>query len=132
MLGSMQNFSFVRRISRLTTMIDTCINGVAVGQDALGNRYYHERSTPKGQRQRRWVIYSGEPEASKVPADWHLWLHHTAESPIPAESPLHKSWEKPHLANQTGTQSAYFPPGHALAGGTRSKATGDYQAWKPE
>jgi NADH:ubiquinone oxidoreductase subunit len=32
----------------------------------------------------------------------------------------------------TGTELAYRPPGHALAGNHRDKATGDYEAWTPE
>jgi len=31
----------------------------------------------------------------------------------------------------TGTVSGYRPPGHALMGGKRRKATGDYEAWTP-
>ncbi len=29
--------------------------------------------------QRRWVIYSGDAEASKVPPGWNGWLHHTVD-----------------------------------------------------
>ena len=32
----------------------------------------------------------------------------------------------------TGTENAYLPPGHTLEGGKRAKATGDYEAWRPE
>jgi NADH:ubiquinone oxidoreductase subunit len=128
----MQEFSLIRRISRLSTILDTYLRGVKVGYDETGNQYYHERKKRKGVRQRRWVIYAGEPEASKVPPEWHLWLHHTTDAPIAENSPLHKSWQKPHQANQTGTNAAYFPPGHVLAGGERAKATGDYQAWQPK
>jgi NADH:ubiquinone oxidoreductase subunit len=34
--------------------------------------------------------------------------------------------------NMTGTPEAYRPQGSILATGHRPKATGDYQAWKPE
>ena len=34
--------------------------------------------------------------------------------------------------NLTGTGLAYRPPGHLKSGGRREKATGDYEAWKPE
>jgi NADH:ubiquinone oxidoreductase subunit len=121
------SFSFVRRISRIGTVLLTLFKGVDVGADAFGNRYYHERKTPAGQRQRRWVIYKGEPEASKVPAEWHIWLHHTADAPIPDSA--RRAWQKPHIENMTGTSQAWLPP--ALEGKKRPKATGDYQAWKP-
>jgi NADH:ubiquinone oxidoreductase subunit len=128
----MDNFSFVRRLSQFGTLMQTCFTGVKIGQDDFGNRYYHSRTTPKGVREKRWVVYAGEPEASKVPAEWHIWLHHTADAPIADNSPLRKSWQKPHQQNLTGTPEAYLPPGHTLEGGKRAKATGDYQAWQPE
>lgn len=128
----MENFSLIRRISRLTTWLQTCFSGVEVGRDAFGNRYYREKNPTKGFREKRWVMYVGEPEASKVPAEWHIWLHHTADAPLSESSAFHKPWQKPHQENLTGTAGAYFPPGHTLAGGERPKATGDYDAWKPE
>lgn len=128
----MENFSFIRRLSQLGTLMQTCFSGVQAGRDEFGNRYYRGRRTPKGVREKRWVIYAGEPEASKVPPEWHIWLHHTSTSPLPANSPFRKSWQKPHQQNLTGTPEAYLPPGHALEGGKRPKATGDYEAWTPK
>ena len=53
-----------------------------VGRDEQGNRYFEEKepSMPGGGK-RRWVVYHGVAEASRVPADWHGWLHHTFEEP---------------------------------------------------
>ncbi len=126
----MENFSLIRRVSQLGTMLQTLFCGKAVGRDEFGNRYYRDRSTQKGVRERRWVVYAGEPEASKVPPEWHIWLHHTTDAPLSEES--RRPWQKPHLQNLTGTPDAYLPPGHVLEGGKRDKATGDYEAWKPE
>ncbi len=128
----MESFSFIRRLSQLGTILYTRYCGVLVGTDSFGNRYFHERTTPKGVRQRRWVMYVGEPEASKVPPDWHGWLHHTDDAPISADSAFRQPWQKPHEPNLTGTNQAYFPRGHVLTGGKRPHATGDYQAWTPE
>jgi NADH:ubiquinone oxidoreductase subunit len=77
------------------------------------------------------VIYKGSVEASKVPADWHGWLHYTEASPPPEEGFAKQSWQKPHLPNLTGTVHAYRPQGHALKGGKRAAATGDYEPWTP-
>jgi NADH:ubiquinone oxidoreductase subunit len=123
------SFSLIRRLSQLGTRLQTMFSGVEVGQDQFGNRYYRDRKTPQGIRERRWVMYVGEPEASKVPPEWHIWLHHTADAPIATASPLRKAWQKPYEQNQSGTEAAYFPPGHE--GGKRAKATGDYESWKP-
>ena len=51
---------------------------VFVGKDDVGNKYYEERKVSLEGRKRRYVIYNGYAEPTKVPADWHGWLHHTA------------------------------------------------------
>ena len=80
--------------------------------------------------ERRWVIYQGEPEGSKVPPEWHAWLHHTVDE-VPGAWP-HYPWQKPHQPNMTGTPLAYHPRGSVLLGGHRARATGDYEPWSPE
>ena len=109
--------------------------GRAVGEDAFGNRYYEARddrdSYDRG-RPRRWVIYRGYADASKVPAEWHGWLHYTFDEP-PTVTPLpRQSWEKEHLPNLSGTIHAYRPKGSLARGGERQRATGDYEAWTPD
>ena len=111
----------------LGTWTTTWFSGALIGTDKFGNRYYQSK---KGVR--RWVIYAGTVEASRVPPDWHGWLHHTFKEP-PTTAPFkEKSWEKEHRPNLTGTAQAYRPDGSLLAGGARPRATGDYQPWKPE
>jgi NADH:ubiquinone oxidoreductase subunit len=106
--------------------------GVFVGEDEQGNRYYEERRPSLEGRKRRWVIYKGLAEASRVPPDWHGWMHHTLKDP-PTIAPLpRRRWEKPHRPNMTGTAYAYRPPGSLERGGEPAPATGDYEAWKPE
>jgi NADH:ubiquinone oxidoreductase subunit len=107
---------------------------VFVGQDDYGNRYFQAKDTSDSfdKNKRRWVIYQGYADASKVPAEWHGWLHHTFEEP-PTDAPLlRRSWEKDHIPNLTGTIHAYKPQGSLARGGERQRATGDYEAWRPE
>jgi len=111
------------------TRLFTWAKGRLVGIDQQGNRYYVERRPRPGSRARRWVIYRGAPEASKVPPEWHSWLHYTTEAAL-APSP-EKPWVAPHMANPTGSDAAWVPPGHDFRGGQRSRATGDYEAWRP-
>ncbi len=59
----------------LNTRFYTWRKGVLVGDDAQGNVFYQTRDG-----KRRWVIFAGECEASRVGADWHGWLHHTLPS----------------------------------------------------
>jgi len=101
--------------------------GILVGEDELGNRYYRERGGP-----RRWVVYRHLAEASKVPPDWHGWLHHTVDTPPTEEEYRARSWQRPHRENKTGSPEAYRPPGSILTPERRPPATGDYKAWSPE
>lgn len=112
------------------TTLFTRWRGESVGNDAQGNRYFRERVTPAGEPQRRWVLYSGDVEASKVPAEWHAWLHHTTDS-LPDPGRKRHTWEQPHLANRTGTADAWRPQGAISMGGKRPRGTGDYEAWQP-
>jgi NADH:ubiquinone oxidoreductase subunit len=115
----------------ITTRLFTIFNGKLVGSDAFGNRYFTEKKQPKGRREKRWVMYEGAAEPSKVPAEWHGWLHYTFDTPPSKRTVSHHAWEKPHLPNLTGTVNAYVPPGHLAAGAERAATTSDYEAWKP-
>jgi NADH:ubiquinone oxidoreductase subunit len=116
----------------LGTLLYTWMFGQRVGIDAGGNRYYRDRrGVQRWRREKRWVLYKGEPEASRVPPEWHAWLHNIAKEPPQPGDYKPKPWEKPHLPNLTGTNAAYLPPGHPLRGGHRERATGDYQPWMP-
>jgi NADH:ubiquinone oxidoreductase subunit len=117
-------------MANLWTRIFTSWRGQFVGADSFGNRYYQERRAVAGRRRRRWVVYKGEEEGSKVPPEWNGWLHFTLDEP-PSDGKPMKKWQKPHQPNPTGTDEAYLPPGHLLAGGRRDSATGDYEPWTP-
>ena len=107
------------------TRLMTWRRGEKVGEDEAGNIFYQADGG-----KRRWVIFNGEAEASRVSPDWHGWLHHTYDEP-PTKAPLpKKAWEKPHSPNLTGTSEAYVPPGSLNA--PTPKARADYEAWVPE
>jgi NADH:ubiquinone oxidoreductase subunit len=114
------------------TWLYTLFNGAQVGKDRFGNCYYRARGMKLNKRERRWVVYNGLPEASKVPAEWHAWLHHTFKEPLTEAAAQAHSWQQIHRPNLTGTLNAYRPIGHEYNGGKRKKATGDYEAWVPE
>lgn len=118
-------------MSRLGTILFTFFFGKLVGEDGQGNKYYLERKARKGRRRRRWVMYKGPSEASRVPPEWHRWLHYSTDVSPTEEEPPRKTWEKPHHPNLTGTTEAYRPPGHDYEGGERARGTGDYEPWRP-
>jgi NADH:ubiquinone oxidoreductase subunit len=116
------------------TRFNTWRNGEKVGTDALGNTYYRTRGgkiDPALGFERRWVIFNGDAEASKIPPGWHGWMHHRTDVAPPSESYAAREWEQPHVPNLTGTAAAYRPAGSILASGKRPAATGDYKAWVP-
>ena len=107
------------------TRFHTWRHGEAVGEDDAGNKFYQS-----GDGERRWVIYNGEAEASRISPEWHGWLHKTFDQP-PTDDPLpRKSWEQPHQPNLTGTGLEYRPPGSITH--SAPKEARDYEAWVPE
>jgi NADH:ubiquinone oxidoreductase subunit len=114
------------------TLLYTWMNGRQVGSDSFSNRYYEHKSRKGADgRLKRWVLFNGMVEASKVPPEWHAWLHYIVDT-APGESDRPQfDWQKAHLPNLTGTRYAYRPPGHVLKGGKRDHATGDYEPWTP-
>jgi NADH:ubiquinone oxidoreductase subunit len=117
-------------MNSLGTLLFTWRHGELVGRDEHGNRYYRDKRQGNPKRARRWVVYEGPVEASRVPPEWHAWLHRYVDTPPKASRPRH-SWEKEHVPNTTGTAEAYRPPGHEYRGGRRARATGDYEPWTP-
>ena len=126
-------FSFLGAISPVHISWVTLTSGAKkVGTDQFGNRYFSAKPMRGYTHDRRWVLYRGAPEASKVPPEWHGWLHHQTDSvPDTHAASFRRTWQKPHVQNLTGTHAAYRPPGHILQGGERAPATGDYEAWTP-
>lgn len=129
----MSIFSFLGVLSPAHISLFTLTSrGRKIGTDQLGNTYFEAPPRKGYKRPRRWVIYKQAPDASLVPPEWHGWLHYQTDAVPESSAPSYRRpWQKPHLPNMTGTNQAYRPKGHVLAGGKRDKATGDYQPWIP-
>ena len=85
------------------TKIKTIFFGKFVGKDSYGNKYYKDKND------KRWVIYNGEVEATKIPQEWFSWIHHM-KNKIENNNELKKySWQKKNIPNLTGTSKAYHP-----------------------
>ena len=118
------------------TLLDSSLRGEQVGTDAQGNRYFRAKkrqpaSSPFAGRERRWVIYSGANDASRVPPEWHGWLHGTFDGVPESYLPPARIFEVDYTPNATGSAAAYRPQGALERGGKRARATGDYDAWSP-
>ena len=92
------------------TLLHSARKGEHVGTDAQGNRYYRSRTekTPDG-HERRWVIYNGANDASRVPAEWHGWLHNSYDDVPESHLPPPRIWEADFTPNATGTAGAMGP-----------------------
>lgn len=119
-------------MAHIGTRLFTWLSGKKVGEDAFGNVYYQARKAPSTGRRKRWVVYKGMPEASKVPAQWHGWLHYTHDAPMSDADAQKYDWQQTHVPNLTGTKYAYLPKGHILKGAKRAATAADYEPWKPE
>ncbi len=102
----------------LGTRLQTIFSGKLVGEDEFGNKYYENKKKTK-----RWVIYNGEIEATKIPIEWYSWMH-SIKNKIEETHELKKyNWQKSHTSNQTGTEKAYNPQKNQNA--TKKK----YKSW---
>tara|TARA_R110000824_G_scaffold209_24_gene1158 strand:+ start:9049 stop:9456 length:408 start_codon:yes stop_codon:yes gene_type:complete len=114
------------------TTLFSARNGKRVGEDVFGNIYLHSKKIGTGHpAERRWVIYNGPNDASRVPPEWHGWLHHSYDEIPESHLPQARIWEKEPSGNLTGTAQAYRPAGALEQGGHRAAATGDYESWNP-
>jgi len=87
----------------LGTRIQTLFSGKLVGKDNFGNKYYQSKSG------KRWVIYKGEIDASKISDEWYSWIHFTKNKIEDSHNLKKYKWQKPHLSNKTGTEESYHP-----------------------
>ena len=102
----------------LGTRIYTILFGKFKGKDYFGNKYYQSKSG------KRWIVYNGEVDASKIPNEWFSWIHHI-NNKIENSHELKKyNWQKEHEPNPTGTNKAYNPNKNNDA--TKKK----YSTWK--
>ena len=85
------------------TRIKTIFFGKFIGKDNFGNKYYQSNSG------KRWVIYSEEIDASKIPVEWFSWIHFMPNKIENTRDFKKYHWQKPHKPNLTGTDSAYYP-----------------------
>lgn len=108
------------------TALYSWLNGRRVGEDQFGNRYMVSR---KG---RRWVMYRGSNDVSRVPPEWYAWLTRQIDDVPDRVLPPPPPFLKAPAPNLTGTPQAYRPPGALERGGRRAAASGDYQAWTPD
>ena len=113
------------------TKIYTWFYGNLVGKYEFGNKYYSNLKDFSDRNARRWVIFNGIIEATKIPPHWHAWLHKSIDSP-PLKYSHKYDWQKDHQPNMTGTKKAYYPSSHPLSKSYQpDEPKKDYESWTP-
>lgn len=123
------------RGATIGTALNTWRRGEEVGTDEFGNRYFRTRGGKIDKAigvERRWVIYDGLAEASKVPPGWYGWLHHLRDTPPSETEYTPKEWQAPHQPNLTGTPGAYRPHGSIFRTDPEAGVSAGYDAWTPD
>ena len=103
------------------TFIYTLFLGKFSGKDQFGNKYY------SGSNKKRWVIYKNNIESTKIPPEWHSWIHFMRRD-VPSADMKKYSWQKKHDENLTGTKKAHKPEGSLSS--NSQKITKKYETWK--
>ena len=121
MLTGLKKIFIWWNVDTLGTRIKTMLFGKFVGSDSHGNKYYESKNG------KRWVIYSGEIDATKIPVELYSWIHFT-HNRIEKKHNLEKyNWQKPHQSNLTGTEKAYYPNKNK-----NNAIKKKYKSWKSE
>ena len=121
MISFLKNLFIWWHRQTIGTFIYTLFTGKFAGKDEFGNKYYFNSNG------KRWTIYKNKVESSKIPAEWHMWIHFLTNK-IPSNESRRFKWQKKHQENLTGTSKAYKPDG--LLSSDNKKSIKKYETWK--
>jgi len=105
----------------LGTFLYTLFTGKFAGSDEFGNKYYYNSEN------KRWVVYNKRVESTKIPPEWHMWIHFLNKK-VPTKNQNKYDWQKKYEENLTGTSKAYRPEGSLLS--EKNKSTKKYDTLK--
>lgn len=101
-----------------------------IGEDEYRNKYFQSNKRKDYlSRYKRFCIFNGKVEASKIPAEWHSWMHYNAEAPISYKKQF---WMKSHTPVLTGTVYAFTPNSNSSTNiyeKTNAKKNQNYTPW---
>lgn len=70
-------------------------------------------------------MFKGIEDASKIPPQWHGWLHGMTDEPLDEKE--FYSWQKDYLPNMTGTALRHMPKKTNVD----AKHRPGYDRWRP-
>jgi NADH:ubiquinone oxidoreductase subunit len=116
-------------ILKFLTKLKALILGKYVGFDDYGNKYFELKSSDAFGRKKRVCIYSGVVEATKIPSEWHSWMHYKSDAPNIEKKHF---WQVMHLPSLTGTKFRFTNTNpNSEVKKEYSQTPSRYSAWRP-
>ena len=94
-----------------------------IGSDKFGNQYCIGKHKNYLGQAKRFVVYNGIDESTKVPPMWHSWLHYVSDD-LPRNG-LEHDWQQEYLPNLTATKYAH------VSSGSVAQNLKTYLKWTP-
>lgn len=112
--------------------------GTKVGVDDYGNKYFELKRTDSFGRKKRYCLYNGKPEASKISPEWFPFMHYQIEASDVIKNRKQYKWQRNALPDLTLSEIKYLPKNHPLFDEERNlynaKGAGNpikMKFWKP-
>ena len=86
--------------------------GTEVGEDQYGNKYFELKRVDSFGRKKRYCLYSGLVEASKIAPEWHPFMHYQIEAKEVPKNIRSYKWQKLALPDLTLSDVKYLPKNH--------------------
>ncbi len=85
-----------------------------VGEDEYGNEFFELKTTDYLGRKKRYCLYRGVVEASKISPEWHPFMHYQIEARDVKSTYKQYKWQKPFVPDTTLSSNKYLPKSHLL------------------
>lgn len=110
-----------------------------VGEDEYGNQFFELKRTDYLGRKKRYCLYKGYVEASKISPEWHPFMHYQIAAKDVKTTYKQYKWQKPAIPDTTLSNYKFLPKNHMLYNEnfdvyntTGSKNPFKTKVWKPE
>ena len=88
--------------------------GNKVGEDEYGNQFFELNRKDYLGRKKRYCLYKGIPEASKISPEWHPFMHYQIDAKNVRTTFKQYKWQKPYVPDTTLSKNKYLPKDHPL------------------
>jgi NADH:ubiquinone oxidoreductase subunit len=85
-----------------------------VGSDEYGNQFFELKTSDYLGRKKRYCLYNGYVEASKISPEWHPFMHYQIEAKAVKKTFKQYKWQKPFVPDTTLSGSKFLPKNHLL------------------